>query len=235
MVRSSSQIREAEPAVARTENYQQQSDYFASVGYRAAGDPVVAAYALPKLKLIERVIPLADASVLDVGCGNGVFTLYLRDRCRSVAGVDFSARMLSENPCRTLIQADVAQLPVQSNSYDVCFEANVLHHVDSPRQVVEEMARVARRWVVLLEPNRNNPVMFAFGLLVKAERSSLRSHAGGLRKLMQECGLKVRLSLSTGMISQNNTPAALIPLLRYFDGPFLFGEYVITVAEKTGA
>jgi hypothetical protein len=114
----------------------------------------------------------------------------------------------------------------------VCFEANVLHHVDSPRQVVEEMARVARRWVVLLEPNRNNPVMFAFGLLVKAERASLRSHAAGLRKLMEECGLKVRLSLSTGMISQNNTPAALIPLLRCFDGSFPLGEYVITVAEK---
>jgi len=232
MVPIPSPVQGFEPAVSRTENYQQQSDYFANTRYRAASDPVVAAYALPKLNLIERVIPLADSSVLDVGCGNGVFTLYLQDRCRSVAGIDFSARMLSENPCRTLIQADVAQLPIQSDAYDVCFEANILHHVDSPRQVVEEMRRVARRWVVLLEPNRNNPVMFAFGLLVKAERALLRSHTGGLRKLVEDCGLKVRLSLSTGMISQNNTPAALIPLLRYFDGPFPLGEYIITVAEK---
>jgi SAM-dependent methyltransferase len=223
------------PAVARTENFQSQLAYFARAKYRAAADPVVAAYANPKLDAIGRVIPLAESSVLDVGCGNGVFTLYLRERCRSVAGLDFSAPMLAENPCRELVQGDVAQLPVLSASVDVCFEANVLHHVDNPRRVVEEMARVARRWVVLVEPNRNNPVMFAFGLLVKEERASLRSHAGGLRRLAEECGLRVRLSMSTGMISQNNTPAALAPLLRYFDRPFPFGEYVVTVAEKPAA
>ena len=222
-----------ETPVERTKNYQHQSEYFASARYRAANDPVVAAYALPKLNLIEQVIPLTEASVLDVGCGNGVFTLYLRDRCRSVTGVDFSDRMLSENPCQPLIQADIEHLPIQSDAFDVCFEANVLHHVDSPRQVVEEMARASRRWVVLLEPNRSNPVMFAFGVLVKAERALLRSHAGGLRRLAESCGLIVRLSLSTGMISQNNTPASLVPLLRYFDRPFALGEYLIVVAEKT--
>jgi SAM-dependent methyltransferase len=184
------------------------------------------------LNFIEQVVPLAGASVLDVGCGNGVFTLYLRDRCRSVTGIDFSTRMLSENPCRPLIQGDVGRLPILSGAYDACFEANVLHHVDSPEQVVREMARASRRWVILLEPNRSNPVMFAFGLLVKAERASLRSHAGGLRKLAESCGLSVRLCLSTGMISQNNTPAALVPMLRYFDQPFALGEYVIIVAEK---
>jgi SAM-dependent methyltransferase len=222
----------AEPPAARSENYQHQSDYFANTTYRSADDPVVAAYASPKLDFIEQVIPLAEASVLDVGCGNGVFTLYLRDRCRSVTGVDFSAHMLSENPCQPLIQADVERLPIRSDAYDVCFEANVLHHVDNPRRVVQEMARVSRRWVILLEPNRSNPVMFAFALLVKAERAVLRSHIGGLRDLAESCGLTVRLSLSTGMISQNNTPAALIPLLRMFDRPFALGEYLIVVAEK---
>jgi SAM-dependent methyltransferase len=222
----------AEPPPARTEKYQHQSDYFAKTTYRAADDPVVAAYALPKLDFIGQVVPLASASVLDVGCGNGVFTLYLRDRCRSVTGVDFSAHMLSENRCPRLIQADVEHLPVQSNAYDVCFQANVLHHVDNPRAVVKEMARVSRRWVVLLEPNRCNPVMFAFGLLVKAERAALRSHSRGLRELAESCGLTVRLSVSTGMISQNNTPASLIPLLRVFDRPFALGEYLIVVAEK---
>lgn len=219
----------------RTENYQEQSDYFESTSYRAADDPVVAAYALPKLDFIERVIPLKETSVLDVGCGNGVFTLYLRDRCRSVTGIDFSARMLSENPCQPLIQADVSHLPVQSESFDVSFEANVLHHVDNPKQCVEEMVRVSRRWVILLEPNRNNPLMLAFGLLVKAERGLLRSHARSIGKLAESCGLTVRLSVSTGMISQNNTPPSLIPLLRYFDCPFAFGEYVIIVAEKPQA
>jgi SAM-dependent methyltransferase len=216
----------------RSGNFQRQSSYFAKAKYRDPSDPVVAAYALPKLSYIESVIPLARAAVLDVGCGNGVFTQYLKPRCKSLAAVDFSANMLAENPFRTLVQGDVASLPFQTGSFDVTFEANVLHHVDSPRQVVQEMRRVARRWVVLIEPNRNNPVMFAFGLVVKAERASLRSCAAGLRKLMQDCGLAVRLSLCTGMISQNNTPAVLVPFLRYFDRQFPLGEYVITVGEK---
>ncbi len=218
--------------LTRSDNYKQQSKYFESAKYRQPGDRVLAAYALPKLDFIERLVPLAESSVLDVGCGNGVFTFYLRERSRSVAGVDFSARMLQENPCRGLIQADVAALPVANASFDVTFEANVLHHVDRPSQVVAEMGRASKRWVVLIEPNRNNPVMFLFGMVVKAERASLKSHSGYLRRLLEENGMTVRLSVRTGMISQNNTPGALIPLLRRFDRDFPLGEYLITIGEK---
>jgi SAM-dependent methyltransferase len=216
----------------QVEKYQNQSKYFAKAKYRAPSDPVVAAYVLPKLELMERIVPLKNASVADIGCGNGVFTLYLMRRCRSVIGVDFSANMLSENPCGSLVQADVARLPLESRSVDVAFEANVLHHVESPQDVVAEMVRASRRWVILIEPNRYNPIMFAFGLLVREERPLLRSHPRYLRKLLEDKGLKVRLSVCTGMISQNNTPASLVPLLRRFDEPFMLGEYVITVAEN---
>jgi SAM-dependent methyltransferase len=218
--------------MTRSVTYKEQEKYFESAKYRQPGDRVLGAYALPKLDFIESVIPLAESSVLDIGCGNGVFTYYFRDRARSVAGVDFSARMLAENPCSALIQADVAALPVATESFDVTFEANVLHHVDDPRQVVSEMARASRRWVVLIEPNRNNPVMFLFGMIVKAERASLKSHSGYLRSLLEENGMTVRLSVRTGMISQNNTPELLVPLLRSFDRDFAFGEYLIAVAEK---
>jgi len=214
-------------------NYRQQSTYFAKAKYRRADDAVVAAYVLPKLDLIETIVPLATSSVLDIGCGNGVFTLYLKDRCGFVTGVDFSSNMLAENPCRGLIQGDVAQLPIQAGSFDAAFAANVLHHVDSPRQVVLEMTRVAKRWVVLIEPNRYNPGMFVCGLFMKEERALLKSHARGLQKLLETCGLAVRLSMCTGMISQNQTPAALVPLLRIFDRRFALGEYVIMVGEKT--
>jgi SAM-dependent methyltransferase len=219
-------------AATRSRNYQEQSSYFSGAKYRQAADPVVAAYANPKLDFVERVVPLSQSSVLDVGCGNGVFTWYLQQRCRGVTGLDFSDHMLRENPCDGLVRADVAALPVASQSFDVTFEANVLHHVDHPRTVVAEMARASKRWVVLVEPNRNNPIMFAFGLAVKAERASLRSHRGYLRGLLEECGLKTRLVLCTGMISQNNTPKAAVPVLRYFDREFALGEYVVAVGEK---
>jgi hypothetical protein len=34
------------------------------------------------------------------------------------------------------------------------------------------------------------------------------------------------------MISQNNTPSALLPLLKRFDREIWYGEYVILIAEK---
>ena len=37
------------------------------------------------------------------------------------------------------------------------------------------MKRVSRKYVVLLEPNRYNPLMLAFFLLVRAERGGLKS------------------------------------------------------------
>jgi len=75
--------------------------------------------------------------------------------------------------------------------------------------------------------------MFAFGMLVKAERASLRSCSGFIRQSLEGCGLTVQYLTCTGMISQNNTPSALIPLLRRFDGEFGLGEYVLAIATKS--
>jgi len=51
--------------------------------------------------------------------------------------------MFSENPCSTIVQSDASELPVQTASFDVVFEANLLHHVNDRAKVVEEMARVS--------------------------------------------------------------------------------------------
>jgi SAM-dependent methyltransferase len=217
---------------APSDNHLSQSDYFGAAKYRSPDDTVVAAYANPKLDFIEQAVPLRQSSVLDVGCGNGVFTLYLQQRCKSVFGADFSANMLCTNPCSQLMQADAASLPVQGGSFDIAFEANLLHHADDPARVVSELTRAARRWVVLIEPNRYNPVMLAFGLVVKAERKLLHSSPKMIKALLTGCGLSVRLCVCTGMISQNNTPAFMIPLLRPFDRQFAFGEYIVAVGEK---
>lgn len=53
------------------------------------------------------------------------------------------------------------------------FEANVLHHVADREGVIREMARTSSRYVVLLEPNRNNPLMFAFSLAVGLNRGEI--------------------------------------------------------------
>jgi SAM-dependent methyltransferase len=208
-----------------------QEKYFSAVKYRGADDPVVAAYADPKLDFIRKHVPL-NGRILDVGCGNGVFTGRLARDGGDVVGLDFSHHLLAENHHASLACGDVAALPFGDSTFDVVFEANVLHHVRDRLAVIRQMARVSRRYIVLLEPNRYNPLMFGFSLVVPAERGGLKSSLRRLHHELQEAGACVTASIVTGMISQNNTPRALVPLLQRFDRPIAWGEYLVAIAEK---
>ena len=208
-----------------------QSEYFNQVSYRGPFHPVTTAYAEPKVEFIRRHVPL-EGPILDVGCGNGIFTVRFAAQGAPVVGLDYSHHLLRQNPHPGLICGDATSLPFDDGFFAVAFEANVLHHVPDRERVVREMSRVSRRYVILLEPNRYNPIMAGFSMLVPAERGGLKSCVGRLRGELQRAGLRVIASLTSGMISQNNTPEALVPWLRRFDGPLWWGEYILMIAEK---
>lgn len=202
------------------------------VRYRGPDAFVVRSYALPKLDLIESVLPLAGLSVLDVGCGPGVFSVHLARRARRVLGTDISNTFIQRAKGIEMVLADAQKLPFGDKSFDIAFEANLLHHTDGPLGVLQEMARVVRKAVVLIEPNRNNPLMFAFGLFMNYERGLIKVSRRYLESLIRQTGLRPQLFWTTGMISQNNTPAFLVPFLRKFDFNFPLGEYHVVVAMK---
>lgn len=208
-----------------------QSEYFDQVAYRDPLHPVVGAYADPKVEFIRQHVPLSGP-VLDVGCGNGIFTLRFANAGANVTGLDYSRHLLAQNTHSRLVRGDATKLPFPDGSFEVVFEANLLHHVDDRERVIMEMARTSRRYVALLEPNRYNPLMFALSLAVRAERGVLKSCLSRLDSEVTRCGLRVIKTMTTGMISQNNTPAPLVPLLKRFDRPIWWGEYLVLIAEK---
>lgn len=208
-----------------------QSEYFDSVVYRDPMHPVVCAYADPKVRFITRYVPL-KGPLLDVGCGNGIFTVRFAQGGADVVGLDYSRFLLRQNLHARLICGDAIRLPFADESFDATFEANVLHHVPDRESVIREMARTSRRYVILLEPNRNNPLMFAFSVVVRAERGGLKSSMARLHEEVRRSGLRLVASLTTGMISQNHTPASLVALLKRFDRPISWGEYLVLIAEK---
>jgi cyclopropane fatty-acyl-phospholipid synthase-like methyltransferase len=83
--------------------------YFETVKYRIPQHPVIEAYVRPKLQYICETVPLnKSTTVLDIGCGNGVYSYYFAQVCGTVTGIDTSQNMLAENPCANVVQGDLA-------------------------------------------------------------------------------------------------------------------------------
>ena len=112
-------------------------------------------------EIAERVAALAPADFLDAGCGEGFVAAHLRRRLPALAvtGCDLSpdaARLAATaNPQAGFAAASLLALPFRDGAFDVvgCFE--VLEHLpgDAPERALRELARVARRAVVLSVPH----------------------------------------------------------------------------------
>jgi SAM-dependent methyltransferase len=194
--------------------------------------PVIASYAVPKINELSRYVSLTKHTrLLDVGCGNGFFTLYF-DRLCDAYGVDYSETMLKMNPVKQTFLMDANALKFDDNFFDVVFCHALLHHVEDVDRVVREMRRVSKRHVVILEPNRNNPFMFLFSLMVREERKALKFSLGYLNRMVSNNDLKVLAAFSYGMTVPNKTPPFLLPLLKLLDFRQPLGMTNFVIATK---
>src|SRR5258708_4772811 len=105
-----------------------QAEYFNSVAYRDPMHPAVSAYADPKVEYIRKHVPL-QGKILDVGCGNGIFTLRLAKAGADVIGLDYSQLLLSQNPHHGLTRGDANALPFAAGAFHFVFGATSLHHM----------------------------------------------------------------------------------------------------------
>lgn len=211
-----------------------QRNYWESHGQRRSPrHPVAEAFSRPKLEFARKAMSDLDVvTVLDVGAGNGYFTWLLETWGQAVA-LDFARTMLLQHPAELKLQGDAVALPLADHAVDVAFCGNLLHHLPDPQAAVTEMGRVASKYVVLIEPNRNNPLMFGFGLLKPEERGTLAMHRGRLEELLDRAELELVASTTMGTIVPNKTPTLLLPLLRLLDGQGPLGFYAVAVGKVT--
>lgn len=88
-----------------------------------------------------------DATILEVGCGDGSFTRNLAEHSSHVTAVDISASQIARNarahPEIKFLQHDAAQpLPFADAAFDVIWCSEVLEHLFDPGFAVREMRRV---------------------------------------------------------------------------------------------
>jgi ubiquinone/menaquinone biosynthesis C-methylase UbiE len=140
--------------------------------------------------------------------------------------------MLQINPVKKTSLMDANDLKFEDNSFDVVFCHALLHHVEDIAKVMQEMKRVSRKYVIILEPNRNNPLMFLFASLVKEERKALKFSLSYLTDIVSRNDLRVVTSFSYGMIVPNKTPTFLLPLVKLFNFKQPLGMTNFIIAEK---
>ncbi len=101
-------------------------------------------------KLAAHIAPLLprDASILDVGCGDGMLGRTIRRERPDLAltGVDVLVRPRTYIPVR---EFDGLTLPAEGMSVDVILLVDVLHHAVDPVRLLLEAARVARQAIVI--------------------------------------------------------------------------------------
>jgi SAM-dependent methyltransferase len=102
----------------------------------------------------------APESVLDVGCGEGVLTVEWAERLRGgrVVGIDLDdPRLRDEWAARTrpnleFRAEEATSLSFADDEFDLAAAIEVLEHVPEPGRTIAEMARVARRWLLVSVP-----------------------------------------------------------------------------------
>lgn len=204
---------------------------------RIPSNPIIKVYVEPKLDYVSKFIPLnKDTKVLDVGAGNGYFSYYF-DKVADVTAVDFSEVILGQNPVQKKYVMDARDLKFPDQSFDLVFCHALLHHIDKSERsrVINEMRRVSKRNVVIIEPNRNNPLMALFGLLKKEERGTMDFSMSHLVDLFKSANLEIIKASSFGLLTPNRMPIPklLLPLeMRLFERPLWNGISNILIARR---
>lgn len=187
-------------------------EYYSSSKERHYSHPVIQAFSAPKYQWIGKKIPLEGKSVLDVGSGNGYFAQHFIHDC-DLTALDLSENQLQFNPATNKKIGSAYALPFADNTFDIVFASNLLHHLEQPAAALKEMRRVSRKYVVINEPNRNNPLIFMGAFATKRERGAIYSSRRLLSRIIGESGLSIHAhTFIGGFVMPNLTPACLLPL-----------------------
>jgi len=92
--------------------------------------------------------------LLDFGCGDLKLGKAIAKNipALSVTGVDIIRTNQPKEKNVTFVLSDGKTLPFQKNTFDAVLSYHVLHHCQDPSYILDELVRVSKKTIILVEP-----------------------------------------------------------------------------------
>lgn len=108
---------------------------------------------------LSQILPHCQGSVLDIGCNTGHLVGYLVSQGRQAEGIDVDAAHIDtarrQYPqARFHLGPDLGQF--RDGQFDTVIAWNVLEHIEDHEHALREMARIARKTVILSIPKEDD-------------------------------------------------------------------------------
>ena len=111
---------------------------------------------IEKIEITFGYIPNDVTSILDAGCGNGIFTNLALERFpdKKIVGFDRSETALRYVKAEKFL-GSIDDIPFPDSSFDCVVAHDIIEHlpVDVYPKAISELARVARRFIIVGVPN----------------------------------------------------------------------------------
>ncbi len=201
---------------------------------RKYDNPVVKIHVIDKIKFIKNNLDLSkDTKVLEVGAGSGYFSYYLQDYCNLLA-TDVNESILSLNPAKNKKVCDGNKLPFKNNFFDVVVAFDILHHVDHPNKVLNEMIRVSKKNLIIIEPNADNFIQKLFLLFFPREWGTYRFTTEHFLRMIKKNNLKILKHEYIGRLITPNSflPLSLLQKIPYTSSPQLNLSHIVLCEKR---
>ena len=112
-----------------------------------------------RISFTASLLPDGIASIVDVGCGNGIFINYLKQNCSisRIVGTDRSETALRMVNSESRL-ANIEQLPFEDREFDCATCLEVIEHLPQETfiRALAEISRVALKFIVITVPYNEN-------------------------------------------------------------------------------